>query len=49
MEKYVHIADEGAMIVMGRYEQSQQEQSAYQSEQALSAQRNRLLPLHAGI
>ena len=35
MEKYVHIADEGAMIVMGRYEQSQQEQSAYQSEQAL--------------
>ena len=35
MEKYVHIADEGAMIVMGRYEQSTQEQSAYQSEQAL--------------
>ena len=35
MEKYVHIADEGAMIVMGRYEQSQLEQSAYQSEQAL--------------
>ena len=35
MEKFVHIADEGAMIVMGRYEQSQQEQSAYQSEQAL--------------
>ena len=35
MEKYVHIADEGAMIVMGRYEQSQHEQSAYQSEQAL--------------
>ena len=35
MEKYVHIADEGAMIVMGRYEQSQQEQSTYQSEQAL--------------
>ena len=35
MEKYVHIADEGAMIVMGRYEQSLQEQSAYQSEQAL--------------
>ena len=26
MEKFVHIADEGAMIVMGRYEQSQQEQ-----------------------
>ena len=35
MEKYVHIADEGAMIVMGRYEQAQQEQSTYQSEQAL--------------
>ncbi len=35
MEKYVHIADEGAMIVMGRYEQPMQEQSAYQSEQAL--------------
>ena len=35
MEKFVHIADEGAMIVMGRYEQSHQEQSAYQSEQAL--------------
>jgi len=35
MEKYVHIADEGAMIVMGRYEQPVQEQSAYQSEQAL--------------
>ena len=35
MEKYVHIADEGAMIVMGRYEQSTQDQSAYQSEKAL--------------
>ncbi len=35
MEKFVHIADEGAMIVMGRYEQSTQEQSAYQSEAAL--------------
>lgn len=32
MEKYVQIADEGAMIVMGRYEQQPQEQSAYQSE-----------------
>ena len=35
MEKFVHIADEGAMIVMGRYEQAQQEQPAYQSEAAL--------------
>ena len=35
MEKYVHIADEGAMIVMGRYEQPVQEQSAYQSEAVL--------------
>ena len=35
MEKYVHIADEGAMIVMGRYEQPVQEGSAYQSEAAL--------------
>ena len=35
MEKYVHIADEGAMIVMGLYEQTAQEQSAYQSEKAL--------------
>ena len=35
MEKYVHIADEGAMIVMGRYEQPVQEQSAYHSEAAL--------------
>ena len=35
MEKYVHIADEGAMIVMGRYEQQAAEQSAYQSEAAL--------------
>lgn len=35
MEKYVQIADEGAMIVMGRYEQQPHEQSAYQSEAAL--------------
>ena len=35
MEKYVHIADEGAMIVMGRYEQQPTEQSGYQSEAAL--------------
>ena len=35
MEKYVQIADEGAMIVMGRYEQQPNEQSAYQSEAAL--------------
>lgn len=35
MKKYVQIADEGAMIVMGRYEQHPQEQSAYQSEAAL--------------
>lgn len=35
MENFVHIANEGAMIMMGRYEQFQQAQSAYQSEQAL--------------
>ena len=35
MDKYIHIADEGAMIVMGRYEQQLNEQSAYQSEKAL--------------
>ncbi len=35
MEKYVHIADEGAMIVMGRYEQQPTEQSAYESESTL--------------
>ena len=35
MEKYVHIADEGAMIVMGRYEATPSEQTAYQSEAAL--------------
>ena len=35
MEKFVQIADEGAMIVMGRYEQQPHEQSAHQSEAAL--------------
>lgn len=35
MEKYVHIADEGAMIVMGRYEATPLEQIAYQSEASL--------------
>ena len=35
MEKYIQIADEGAMLVMGRYEQSVSEQSGYQSEAAL--------------
>lgn len=30
MEKYVHIHDEGAMIVMGLYEQSTKVQAAYQ-------------------
>lgn len=35
MEKYVQIADEGAMIVMGRYEQHYSDQSFYQSEKAL--------------
>ena len=35
MEKYVQIADEGAMIVMGRYEQQPNEQHGYQSEAAL--------------
>lgn len=35
MEKFIQIADEGAMIVMGRYEQQPHEQSAYQTEAAL--------------
>lgn len=35
MEKYVQIADEGAMIVMGRYEQQYSDQNSYQSEASL--------------
>ena len=35
MEKYVQIADEGAMIVMGRYEQQYSDQTAKQSEKSL--------------